>query len=437
MLKAWLNQKGDHADLSRETQAKASALHTAAESGARFLALPVEDTRDAVTWILACFHSPVSVVPLPPSLPLPALEARIAQFPAGSVVFPGALKIAKPEDSAFPQRALHEIWAVIFSSGSSGEPKGIALTGDALRASALAHAKHSGAGQACWLLDLPLYHIGGLSVITRALFLNASIALGGAKFDAEHCAAWIESGLVQGLSLVPTTLFRLLKMETDFSRLQLVLLGGAPAEASVVEKALERKIPLRLTYGMTEHCSQIATEIAPGSGFVPLPGVELRMATDGEILVRSSCLASGIYSKGTLQPLTLENGFFATGDLGAVSGGALRFLGRKSDMIVTGGLKVFPAEVEREISRLDGVSDCGVTGLADPEWGEVLYAAVVETEPGSLNPQLFREKLKSALEQRKIPKNWVLLGSIPRSATGKILRTELRATVERTIPTRS
>lgn len=432
-MKAWLSPDGRDADLTNEIGAKSVTLAEAAEKGARFLALPVENTRDAATWLLASFRSPVTAVPLPPALPMPALEARLAQLPAGAVVFPGALSLARPPVDLPALRPQAEIWVVIFTSGSSGEPKGVALSGSALRASAEAHAAHSGAGEACWLLDLPLYHVGGLSVLTRSLFLGAPLALGPERFDAAQTAAWIEGGLVQGISLVPTTLHRLLDTPARLSGLGLILLGGAPAPAALLARARERGAPIRLTYGMTEHASQIATERTPGAGLEPLPGVELRIRPDGEILVSSPMLASGVFRGGRLYPVPLEDGFYATGDLGSLAGGRLTVDGRKSELIISGGMKLFPLEVERALQALPGVADCAVLSQPDEEWGETVCAAVVEKGPGAFDQEAARSSLKTTLEPRKVPRRWFVVEKIPRSAAGKILRAELRAL----IPTRS
>lgn len=433
-MKAWLSPEGTSADLSNEIGAKSVALSEAAQKGARFLALPVDNTRDTATWILSSFRSSLAVVPLPPALPIPALQARVSQLPKGTVIFPGAVTLSRPPASLPPMKGLEETWAVIFTSGSSGEPKGIALSGSALKASAEAHAAHNGVQKLCWLLDLPLFHVGGLSVLSRAFFLGSEVALGPPRFDPAQAKAWIDSGLVQGLSLVPTTLHRLLDGgNPDFSKLKLVLLGGAPAPLDLVNQALSRGVPLRLTYGMTEHASQIATELQPSGGLVPLPGVEILVSDEGLISVRSPMLASGVYREGRLEPLSLTNGFFATGDLGSFDHGKLQVTGRRSELIISGGMKLFPLEVERELALLPGVVDCAIVSTPDPEWGEIVCALVVENSPGAFDSEAARSSLKAVLEARKVPRQWFLVPRIPRSAAGKILRSELRSF----IPTRS
>lgn len=421
-MKAWLDPEGASVDLTAQVAERAASLAAAHARGARFLAVSVRENRDAAEWALACFHSPVTFVPLPPDLPAPALEKRLTQLPKGTV-FPEQLPPATgaPAPSLRPRE---QIWAVIFSSGTTGEPKGVALTGAAFEASARAHAAHSGAGSATWLLDLPLYHVGGLSVVTRAFFLGGEIAIGAPRFSAGATAAWIRSGKVSGLSLVPTTLLRLLDEGADLARVAVILLGGAGSSPDLVERALAKGAPVRLTYGMTEHASQIATERTGGEGLEPLPGVSLRI-DDGEILVRSPMLAAGYFRGGTLEPLPVRDGYFATGDLGELSDGALVVRGRKSDVIVSGGRKIHPAAVEAELAKLEGVADCAVVGLPDPEWGEISCAAVVAD--GTFDPGAAKEKLRATLESYQIPKRWALLPTIPRTASGKVLRAELRS----------
>lgn len=403
------------------------AARLAATREKQFLLLPAGLDRETVEWILASFLSPLAVVPLSPHLP-PAARARIlSQLPAASFVEPGDLP--STGNPSFRAKPLSQTWAVLFSSGSTGEPKGLALSGEALRRSAEAHGEHN--GNLSWLLNLPLHHVGGFSVLSRAYFLDGSVGACLGRFDAEETLGWIRSRKVEGLSLVPTTAQRLLDLARpgDFSPLKMVLLGGAPADSSLKERAAAAGLRLHLTYGLTEHCSQAATEKAPGGGLEALPGVEIKTAADGEILLRSGSLASGAFREGCLQPLPLTDGFFATGDLGRVAGRRLEVRGRKSDLIISGGLNIFPAEIEQALLGAPGVKDCGVVGLASTEWGEAVCAALV----GEATPDTVREYLATRIDPRKIPKVWVSVATIPRSATGKVLRLELKGIVENSL----
>jgi len=426
-MRAWLAPDADEIDLARELNDHRARLAAAAAQGFRFLTLNIESPLEAARWIVASFSSPLAVVPLAP-MPALARAQTLAQLPPNSFIDVSDLPPPPPAFSAAP-KPLSAIWAVIFSSGSTGTPKGIALTGESLRLSAEAHAEHSGAGDATWLLDLSLAHVGGFSVLSRAHFLGAGVAIGAPRFHAAATLAWIRSGKVQGLSVVPTTLSRLLNEPShpqDFSRLQVVLLGGAPAEEGLVARALAQRIPVRRTYGMTENASQVATERGENTGLEPLPGVDIRIGAEDEIELRSRFLAEGYFRAGALEPLPLNEGFFATGDLGSVSGARLRVNGRRSEMIKSGALKIFPAEIENALEGMPGLGEAAAFGVPDAEWGEAVYLVVVGD---GLDQAKVKAYLEPRLDRRKLPKQILLADALPRSAAGKILRAALRAQI--------
>jgi O-succinylbenzoic acid--CoA ligase len=410
-----------------EVAFKAAQLSQAAADGKKFFLLPVTDPREAAAWIVASFHSPLAVVPVPAQLPENSLSLLLAQLPHQQVV---RLDQLPPASSSFDLRIkpLDQVWAVIFSSGSTGIPKGVALSGTALRASAQAHAEHHQCAQATWLLNLPLYHVGGLSVLSRALFLESAVGVAGVRFSVDETKVWLDSGAIHGLSLVPTTLRRLLG-KVRARNMKIILLGGAAATEELVEKALQEGFPIRLTYGMTEHCSQIASENKARSGLIPLPGVNVRTEA-GEILVNSPMLALGYYQDGALVALPKHTGYFATGDLGETTGQVLTIHGRKSDLIISGGVNVFPAEIERELFKLPEIGDFAVTGIPDKEWGEAVCVGLVSKNIDLASIQAF---LRSRLERAKVPKHFIFLPEIPRSPMGKVLRPALRAAIEKKI----
>lgn len=415
---------GHSIEWQTEVSKRAGRLAAAAKSGQDFLLLPVSDTTEAALWILASFVSPVVVVPVPGNLPAPALAAIRAQLPADRSVMVSALTTDTAPAAA---KALAAPWVVLFSSGSTGEPKGIALHGEALRLSAEAHAAHNGSRDAHWLLNLPLFHVGGLSVLSRAHFLAAPVSLAAARFDANETLNWIATGGVSGLSVVPTTLTRLLdapNARATLTRLRLALLGGAPATPELLARA--EGLPIHRTYGLTENASQAATEKHPGSGLRPLPGVDIRIDLSGEIHLRSPFLGRGIYRHGVLHALPLTEGFYATGDLGEWQNGALAVAGRKGELMISGGLNIFPAEIETAAAGCAELGDFAVTSIDSPEWGEVICAAWT----GSATPDTVKTHLASRLDPRKVPRRWQKLDAIPRSATGKVLRAALKLSFE-------
>ena len=423
-MKFYLQPSGPLTDDSLVIRARARRLYAAAEGGREFFALTVGDPLETARWIAASFLSPLTVVPLAPNLPAAARAQALAQLPEGSWINEEDLP---PEAEVEPaQKALAEIWCVIFSSGSTGTPKGVALSGEALRASALAHAEHSQASNATWLLDLSPAHVGGFSVLSRAHFLKAPVALGAPRFSPAQTMAWVRSGKVSGLSVVPVTLRRLLEepsTEEDFRHLRIALLGGAPAEDSLVEEALAQGIPVRRTYGMTENASQAATEKGPRTGLQALPGVTLRLSPTGEIELKSTFLARGYFRGGVLEPLPSHEGYFPTGDLGAFESDVLKVNGRAVELINSGGVKVFPAEIENALADLPGLEEAAAFGVPDAEWGEAVCVVAVGK---TLTPEAVRAHLEPRLDRRKLPKKILLADALPRSATGKVLRAELK-----------
>lgn len=408
---------------AEEILRRAATLEAGARGNpaARFLALPIEDPLDASLWILASFQSPLAVAPFRGALPEEARDQLLRQLPAGSYLFPSELPPPLAGTST-DQKPLKSLWAVIFTSGSEGEPKGVALSGAALRASAEAHAAN--VGPLSWLLNLPLYHIGGFSVLTRAYFLGTRVAVLRGDSPLED---WLSRRTPQGISLVPTQLRRLLQVKAPLSHFQKILLGGAAASEDLLAEARSHQAPVHETYGMTEHASQIATERTPGGGLVPLSGVEVRIGEDHEIQLKSPCLAQGYYQRGELISLPSRAGFFPTGDLGELRDGILFVHGRKKELILSGGLNVYPREVERALASCAGLEDYAVVGLPDPEWGEVVCAAVT----GSVSPEEIRRHLAARLDGRKVPKRLFYLDKLPRTPLGKIDRNALIGEIQK------
>ena len=291
---------------------------------------------------------------------------------------------------------------VLATSGSSGDSKGVVLTHAAVAASAHATSARLGVGpDDHWLACLPLNHVGGMSVVTRALVTGTRLTVHGG-FDA----ASVDASDATLVALVATALRRI-----DPSRWRTIVLGGSRPPADRPANAVS-------TYGMTE----------TGSGVVydrrPLDGVEIR-AVDGEIHLRCPMLLR-CYRDGT-DPRT-NDGWFPTGDLGEVGGdGLVSVFGRLGDLIISGGENVWPEAVEAALRTHPEVGDVGVLGLDDPEWGQVVTAIVVPARPSS-PPTLdaLRDHVKERLPGFQAPRRLVLTTELPRTSLGKLRRGELR-----------
>ena len=270
---------------------------------------------------------------------------------------------------------------------------------------------------------MPLSHVGGLSIQLRSAIYGTTVLLHerfetGAVLDA----LMDERRRVTVVSLVPTMLARLL--DAGLRRppaLRRALLGGGPIAPALLDRARAAGVEVAPSYGMTEACSQIATD------GVPLLGVELRLGDGGEILVRGRTVATGALS---------ADGWLHTGDLGSFDvEGRLMITGRQADTIVTGGENVSPAEVEAILLEHPAVQDAAVLGRADPDWGEAVVAQVVlhadagSELSGGLAGEAAERELRAHCTERlasfKVPKRIELVDSLPRTPTGKLLRREL------------
>ncbi len=328
---------------------------------------------------------------------------------------------ADPTDAVASQ--LH---TVILTSGTGGGPRPVRLTranvAAAVSASEL-RLRNTEADR--WLLALPPYHIGGLSILWRSAAAGGTLVV-HRRFDATRAAASIKSGEATIASMVPTMLFRML--ETDpgpYNGMQSLLLGGAAASRELVERALESGLPVLQTYGMTETCSQIAT-VVPGEAFEslgtagrPLDGVTITTggAGVGEIVVSGPAVSPGYLGEPN------RVGGHYTGDIGYLDeNGRLVVLGRSDDMVITGGENVYPGRVADVLSGHRDVEQVEVVGVPDPEWGQALVAILV----GDAASKARIEKwVQERLPRHEIPKQWAFVDSIPLQPGGKVDRTAL------------
>lgn len=287
---------------------------------------------------------------------------------------------------------------VMATSGSTGDPKGVVLTHDAVAASADATSRRLGVTSADhWLACLPLSHVGGLSVVTRALHTRTKLTV-HPRFDADTVNA-SDATLV---SLVATTLPR---VATD--RFRTIVLGGSRPPA-------DRPANTVTTYGMTETGSGVVYD------GVALDGVEVRIHDDGQILLRGPMLLR-CYRDGTV-PLD-PDGWFPTGDRGRwLDDGRLHVEGRAGDLIITGGENVWPDAVEAALADHPGIAEVMVRGVDDAEWGQIVEALIV---PLDVAPTLesVRDHVKRHHPAFMAPRRIEIVATLPRTAIGKLRRT--------------
>jgi o-succinylbenzoate---CoA ligase len=354
--------------------------------------------------------------------------AVVVREPLGEGPGEGRASLELPE--ALAGHDLDATAVIIHTSGTTAAPRPIELTYGNFLWSALGSAVALGLDpQERWLCALPLSHVGGLSILLRSS-IYATTAIVHERFDVEPVLHALREERVTLVSLVATTLARLLDAGlADPPALRCALTGGGPVPAALIARATAAGIPVSLTYGLSESCSQVTTtpvaEIHASSGQEspsagpPLFCTRVRIAADEEILVQGPTVAPGALA---------QDGWLHTGDLGSLDErGRLRVTGRKADTIVSGGENVAPAEVEAVLEAHPQVLEAAVLGRPDPQWGEAVTAIVIARPGAQLELEQLRAHCATALAPYKVPKQFVLASEpLPRTRSGKLLRRELR-----------
>ncbi|MGC8856661.1 MAG: o-succinylbenzoate--CoA ligase [Anaerolineae bacterium] len=333
---------------------------------------------------------------------------------------------------------------LMFTSGTTGRPKAAQLTLSNLLAAAQASSQRLQTQQGeRWLLCLPLYHIGGMSILFRACLDGLTVVL-QERFEADETFRLLHKKNVNLISLVPTMLYRLMphfESGASLPDLRLILLGGAAPPPNLLRRALDCNLPIALTYGLTEACAQVATALPeevrqkPGTVGKPLTGIRVEITNDagqscsagqvGEIVVQGPGVMPGYLG----QPPLVE-GRLRTGDLGyRDEDGDLWIVSRRSDLILSGGENVYPEEVEQALLQHPAVEAACVVGLPDAEWGQQVTAAVVRRS--SCEAAELLHFLRGRLAGYKIPRRLVFLETLPYTASGKLKRMEVAEMLKR------
>ncbi len=335
--------------------------------------------------------------------------------------------------------------AIIFTSGTTGQPKGAIITYGMQWWGAVGSALNLGHDPADrWLACMPFFHVSGLSILFRSVIYGIGVVV-HPRFDAAAINRSIQEDGVTIISVVAAMVGRML---TDLGEgryppaFRCLLLGGGPAPVPLLETCAARAIPVVQTYGMTETCAQAVT-LAPadalrkiGSAGKPLAAVQLRIMGDdgiagpdeaGEIQLRGPTLTPGYAERpdATARAYT-PDGWFATGDIGYLDAeGYLYVLDRRSDLIISGGENVYPAEIEAALLAHPAVQEAGVCGAPDAAWGQVPVAFVVLHAGAAAAPAELRAFLADRLARYKVPGAIYLVATLPRNAAGKLLRRDL------------
>ena len=323
---------------------------------------------------------------------------------------------------------------IVFTSGSTSVPKAALHTfGNHFFSAQGSNANIALVPGDRWLHSLPLYHVGGLSILFRCLLAGAAVAW--AEPGAPLGEAIADGGATH-VSLVSTQLSRLLR-EKDFEkgRLKAILLGGGPMPLSLVDEAAARRLPVHTSYGLTEMASQVTATPPEASreelrtSGRPLPHREVSISEAGEIMVRGETLFSGYVRNDAVDRSLDANGWFHTGDLGELDDeGYLLVRGRKDNLFISGGENVQPEEIEQALCRLDGVDDAVVVPVPDTEFG-FRPVAFVRMAGVSASAETLARALERTLPRFKVP---VSFYGLPEEAGSmKVDRASLRERARR------
>lgn len=397
-------------------------------------------TPDAGTF--AFLHALIEVglpfTPLHPRLtPVEREEIARACRPAVVLRKPRLLKPGENRPSPPPTPDDGRPLAIVFTSGSTGKPKGVVLSRAAFVASARSSEANLGwEEEDRWGLTMTLAHIGGLSVVTRALLARRAVVL-AAPFDARGLAEAVEKERITLLSVVPAMVRRLLDLDppwTPPASLRAMLIGGGPVSERMLAEGNERGVPLLPTYGLTETCSQVATARPGGrpatAAAPPLPGVDVRVR-EGRIQVRGPMTMTAYFPEDSSPRPFTEDGWLDTGDLGEIDGeGRVVVRGRADDVVSTGGENVSLREVEEAIAAAPGIAGAVAFGVEDDTWGVIIAAAVATEDGGEPDRRALETFLRGRLSPHKRPRRIARIQGIPETPAGEPDRIAARRAAE-------
>ena len=419
----------------------------ATQSPARRIALATADPLLTAAALLGALLGQRTLILLHPRLTAAEREAQLAASAADLLVADSPIGASIPTCAVDREVLLHGAapeparapsgapLLLLFTSGTTGQPKGAMLSLEALWAAAAASSERLQTGaDDRWLACMPLAHIGGLSILLRALH-DGLLVVAHPRFSAAAVAASLHSEAITRLSLVPTMLRDLLDAgATPPPSLRTLLLGGAAAPPELVRRAIAAGWPIATTYGLTEAAAQVTTAslaqtaAEPGACGLPLPGYRLRItepAADGvgQIEVASPSLMAGYFNQPEATAERLRDGWLRTGDLGLLlPDGQLVVVARRSDLIVSGGENIYPAEIEAALRTLPEVAEACVVGRPSDRWGQAVAAMLVLRPGASLTLEALRVALADRLATFKLPRWLVLVHALPQTATGKVDR---------------
>ncbi|MEK4230419.1 o-succinylbenzoate--CoA ligase [Solibacillus sp. FSL H8-0538] len=444
--------------LHEEASSIAQKINTLGLRRGERVALLAPSIPELIMVIYGCMHARLEMVMLNGRLSEQELAYQVEDADVKAIfVQDQELHKLQPDDRIIPFSKLQQVevanveieqeWdeqdtiTIMYTSGTTGFPKGVRQTVGNHSASAISSVLNLGLVERdTWLCIVPIFHISGFSILVRSLLYGMTIRL-YEKFDVVSCAAEIIDGTVTKMSVVAVMLEHIL---SELERLQqkahpnfnAILAGGGPIPVDYLQRAAKLHLPVSQTYGMTETSSQTATLANEdafkkiGSSGKPLffNRIKINKANEadreGEILVRGPHVTPGYIGRFKNKPST-ENGWLHTGDIGYLDeDGYLYVVDRRSDLIISGGENVYPAEIENVLLAHPAVKEAGVCGIADEKWGQVPVAYIVLKE--NVDKECILDFCKTKLANYKIPKEIVFVAQLPRNGSNKLMRRKLK-----------
>lgn len=436
-LKAKGIEKGKHVGFYMENGLDAAVcLHTLMYIGAVIVPLNHRLTGPEISFQMN--DAEISYVITDNSLEKKASDAK--QSPVNIIIWedlhPGAYQLEELQTTI----ELHQLHTIMYTSGTTGKPKGVMLSYGNHWWSAIGSSLNLGLDMNDrWLCAVPMFHMSGLSILLRSVIYGITMVI-QQRFEPRVVNQSIQKERITIVSVVSAMLKKMLDdLGTDHypETFRCMLLGGGPAPYPLLSTCEEKHIPVFQTFGMTETASQIVTlspeymldkqgsagkALFPSEIMISLDHKSLSALEHGEILVKGPTITKGYWRRDDATRAAFGDGWLHTGDIGYLDeDGFLFVLDRRKDLIISGGENVYPAEIEAAILEHVDVEDAGVTGFKDEQWGEV-PAAFVVSKNRSLTEQQLLDYLSERLARYKLPRTITYVDSLPRNGANKLQR---------------